>query len=336
MSTTIKELVRHLHDIAPPRYQESYDNSGLITGDESHEVEGVMFCLDATEEVIDEAVREDCNLVVAHHPILFRPIDRLTGEDYVQRTLIKAIRNEVAILAVHTNLDNVLEHGVNQKIAQRLGLEKTRILAPKDVALEAQFIVEMDLADELLESIRSLGHTDIFSLPDPSGQYSKFSVFTTEARQGEVDAILSSQAEYWSWQETARDDDEVGSGIIGELPEPRDEMEFLRFLKKRMKTSCVKYTPLLNREVKRVALCGGAGGFLLKDAIASGADVFITSDIKYHEFFDADGQIVLTDIGHYESEQFTIDLLYDIVSDKFSTFALHKTSVRTNPVNYLV
>ncbi len=336
MSTTIREVVQYLHDIAPPRYQESYDNSGLITGDASVEVRGILFCLDATEEVIDEAIREDCNLVIAHHPILFRSIDRLTGENYVQRALIKAVRNEVAILAVHTNLDNVLEHGVNQKIAQRLGLQHSRILSPKDIGLEAQFIVDMDLADELLESIKSLGHTDIFSLPDISGEYSKFALYTTEARQREVDAILSSQAEFWSWQDTTHDDIGVGSGIVGELAEPRAEMEFLKFLKKRMKTSCVKYTPLLNREIKRVALCGGAGGFLLKDAIASGADIFITSDIKYHEFFDADGQIILADIGHYESEQFTIDLLYDIVSDKFSNFALHKTTVRTNPVNYLV
>ena len=270
MPTTISELTTYLESIAPSHYQEDYDNSGLLVGDPNAEITGVMIALDATEAVIDEAVAKGCNLLVAHHPIIFRGLKRLTGRNYVERVVIKAIREGVALYAIHTNLDNVYRNGVNGKIAEKLGLENTRIL----------------LAKPLVKN----------GLPAP--------------------------------------DPEVGSGMIGTLPQSMSELDFLQHLKSSMQVGCIKYTPLRNREVRTVAVCGGSGGFLLPKAIAAGADVFVTADYKYHEFFDADGQIVIADIGHYESEQFTIELLHEIISKKYSNFARYCTSVKTNPVHY--
>lgn len=260
----IREITNFLESIAPPHLQESYDNAGLIVGDPEAECSGVLFCLDSTEAVVDEAIRKNCNLVVAHHPIVFRGLKKINGSNYVERTVIQAIRKEVAIFAIHTNLDNVHQHGVNQKIAQKLGLINTQILAPK----------------------AGIGNS------------------------------------------------EIGAGLVGELPQPTVEDYFLEIIKNRMGASIVKHTRLLGREVRRVAVCGGSGSFLLQDAIRAGADFFVTADFKYHEFFDADGKIVIADIGHFESEQFTIELLHELVLQKFPTFALHSTEQVTNPVLY--
>jgi dinuclear metal center YbgI/SA1388 family protein len=261
---TIKDITRHLESIAPAHLQESYDNAGLIVGHPETEVTGVLTTLDCTETIIEEARERGCNLVVAHHPIVFRGLKRFNGTDYVERTVIKAIKEDIAIYAIHTNLDNVRDRGVNERIAQRLGLTNLRILAPKN------------------------------------------------------------------------DEKTVGSGMVGELPSGMKETDFLRHLKTNMEASLVKHTSLLNQEVKTVALCGGAGGFLLKQAKQAGAHVFVTSDYKYHEFFDADGEIVICDIGHYESEQFTTQLLAELLTEKFPTFAVLCTERNTNPVSYFV
>ena len=267
METTIKEIFDYLHSIAPFQYQEGYDNAGLIVGDSGQVCTGVITCLDSTEAVIDEAIALGANLVVAHHPIVFRGLKRFTGKDYVEKAVIKAIKNDVAIIAIHTNLDNVISNGVNERIAKQLELKD---ITPLRVKME-------------------------------------------------VDQTNGA----------------VGSGVIGHLAKPLAEMDFLNTLKSKMNASMVKYTQLLGKEVHKVAVCGGVGGFLLDDAIRAGADVFVTSDYKYHEFFDANDKIVIADIGHYESEQFTINLLQDLISRKFSTFAAHCTKINTNPVNYL-
>ena len=263
----IKDIIQYLEEIAPPALQESYDNSGWITGDMYAEATGVLTCLDSTEAVIDEAIAHNCNLVVAHHPIIFRGLKQITGRNYVERTIIKAIRNNIAIYAIHTNLDNVLANGVNQKIAERIGLEGLQILSPKK-----------DVPDNMAQP--------------------------------------------------------VGSGILGTLPVAMPENDFLVHLKQCMQASCVRHTQLLNKTIQKVAVCGGSGSFLLPAAIAKGADIYITADYKYHDFFDADGHLVIADIGHYESEQFTIELLCDLISQKFRTFAPRKTEVNTNPVFY--
>ncbi|MBC6993632.1 Nif3-like dinuclear metal center hexameric protein [Neolewinella lacunae] len=261
---TIKEITDYLESIAPTHLQEGYDNAGLIVGYPATEVTGVLTSLDCTEEIILEAKARGCNLVVAHHPIVFRGLKRFNGSNYVERTVIRAIREGVAIYAIHTNLDNVRHRGVNERIAQRLGLQNLRVLAPKS------------------------------------------------------------------------EDGTVGSGMVGELPGPMDETAFLAHLKAKMEAPVVKHTALLGRAVATVALCGGAGGFLLETAKSAGAQVFVTADYKYHEFFDADGEIVICDIGHYESEQFTTQLLAELLTEKFTTFAVLCTERITNPVRYFV
>ena len=262
----IAEIVAWLESIAPPSLQENYDHVGLITGNQVWECTGIVTSLDATEAVVMEAIEKKCNLIVAHHPIIFGGLKKITGKNYVEQSIIAAIKNDIAIYAIHTNLDNVLQ-GVNGKMADKLGLINRRVLQPKKD--------------------------------------------TPDNRQATI-----------------------GSGLVGELPEPLTEAAFLALLKERFGLSMLRYTALTGKPVKTVALCGGAGSFLIGAAIATGAGFYISSDIKYHEFFDANGRLVIADIGHYESEQFTIDLLFELISEKFLNFAIQKTGVKTNPVQY--
>ncbi len=343
---TIKQIISHLETIAPTSYQESYDNAGLITGDPAWEAKGAVISLDATEEVVGEAIRLGCNMVIAHHPIVFRGLKKINGKNYVERTVIKAIKNDVAIYAIHTNLDNVYHQGVNAKIAQILGLENTRILAPKSLMKRLKAYIPGQEIGSLLTALPKAGAVNVnyssenqvfidkneylhegrkLEITFPSGLQSRI---VAEVKKNAPGAYL----EITSIENAST---EIGSGMIGELPKPIDEMDFLTNLKSTMKTGCVRHTRLLGKLVKKVALCGGAGSFLLPHAMRQNADVFVTGDYKYHEFFDADGQIVIADIGHFESEQYTIDLLHEIIREKFPTFALHLTKVTTNPVFYL-
>jgi dinuclear metal center YbgI/SA1388 family protein len=262
----INELVQYLHSIAPNHFQEDYDNAGLITGRMDQEITGVLVSLDCIEAIVDEAIELKCNVIVAHHPIVFRGLKRFNGSNYVERTIIKAIKNDIAIFAIHTNLDNVYVSGVNTKIAEKLGLQNVQILAPKK---------------------------DIIYQEYP-----------------------------------------VGAGVIGHLYTPLSTIEFLHFLKSSMELEVIKHTTLCKSQISSVAICGGSGGFLLPYAKKAGADVFITSDYKYHEYFDADGDLIIADIGHFESEKYTIDLLFSLIINKFSTFAAHYTKVVTNPIKY--
>lgn len=262
----LNELIDFLHDIAPNHFQEEYDNSGLLVGQYSEEVKGVLVSLDMTEAVVEEAIDIGANVIVAHHPIIFGGLKRLTYSNYIQRTVAKAIKNNINLFAIHTNLDNVFLNGVNTNIANILELNDVKILKPKP-------------------QIEYKGHP-------------------------------------------------VGSGIIGKLVKPIEEMAFLSDLKNKLELHTLKYTPLLKKNIQKVAICGGSGRFLLKEAIKHGANIFISSDFKYHEFFDADNQIVIADIGHYESERFTIQMLHRILTNKFNNFATHYTKVNTNPVNY--
>ena len=260
----IRDVTGYLETIAPSALQESYDNAGLIVGDPATEVTGVLTSLDCTEAIVEEAAARGCNLVVAHHPIVFRGLKRLNGANYVERTVIRAIQLGVAIYAIHTNLDNVRDRGVNERIAQQLDLGNLRLLRAQNEA------------------------------------------------------------------------GTVGSGMVGELSEAMSETAFLAMLRERMQAEVVRHTALLGQEVTTVAVAGGAGGFLLEDAKRAGAQVFVTADYKYHEFFDAEGQIIICDIGHYESEQFTTQLLAELLSTKFTTFAVLSTELTTNPVHYFV
>lgn len=344
----IKDIIRHLEQVAPPIYQEGYDNAGLIVGDAQWKCTGVITCLDSTEAVIAEAVTKGCNLVVAHHPIVFKGLKRLTGRTYVERVILEAIRHNVAIYAIHTNLDNVYAQGVNGKIAERLGLQNTRILAPKALLKQVIAYVQPDQLSEVQAQLTEAGASaqstgnsvrlaSVGASPQEEGSAARIrlEVIFPQAQQGAIMQALAHFNELdYSLMSLENKTSLIGSGMVGELPKPMKETDFLALLKQQMKVSCIKHTALRKKKVKRVALCGGAGGFLLRSAVASGADFFITADYKYHEFFDADQQIVIADIGHFESEQFTIDLLCKIIREKFGNFAVHCTEVNTNPVRY--
>jgi len=261
----ILSLINYLESIAPLSYQESYDNAGLITGHPEWDISGVMISLDATEAVIDDAIAHGCNVVVSHHPIVFKGLKKINGHSYVERAIIKAIKNDIALYAIHTNLDNVYESGVSGEICARLDLANTSILAP-------------DL---------SKNH-----------------------------------------------DGKVGSGMIGDMKNSMSMADFRQYIKDKMQVSTLKHTKMLEKTVSKVAVCGGSGSFLIDQAKKAGADVYISADFKYHEFFDAEDDLMIVDIGHYESERFTIDLLYERIRNNFSNFASHCTKINTNPVNY--
>lgn len=362
----IKDIVSYLEKVAPPSYQESYDNAQLITGNPHDTLKGVLCTLDATEAVVDEAILLGCNLIVAHHPIVFKGLKSLTGRNYVEKTVIKAIKNDISIYAIHTNLDHV-SHGVNKKICDVLGLKNTRILQPKrDLLSKLVTFVPHEGAEKVLKALFDAGAGKI-------GEYSGCSFLTegtgtftpsensipykgtqeTAHREPEtrIEVLLPSHLERkvlhalrevhpyeevaYFFQKLENENQEVGAGMVAELEESMDEKEFLEMLKKKMNLGTIKYTHLLGKKIKKVAVCGGAGIFLLSDAKKSGADIFITSDVKYHEFFDAENQLVICDIGHYESEFYTKELLKDILSQKFTNIALYLTKVITNPITYL-
>ena len=348
----IKELTSFLENIAPSAYQESYDNSGLIVGNPNDEIKGVLICLDSTEAIIDEAIAKKCNVIVAHHPIVFRGLKRFNGKHYVERVVMKAIKNDVAIYAIHTNLDNVYNKGVNAKIAERLGLINTQILKPKSGLKKIYTFVPTEHSEKVRAALFKAGAGDIPKFENLS--YATVGVGTQNQSGGaqvkleftfpsvKQHAIIRALQDSHPYEDVPYDiisienkNSEVGSGMIGHLKTPMNEKDFLQKIKKQMKAGCVKYTKLRRKKISKVAICGGSGGFLLNDAIRQGADIFITSDYKYHEFFDADGKIIIADIGHYESEQYTIELLYNIITEKFSNFAAYFTEINTNPVNYL-
>lgn len=263
----ISQLLDFLQELAPYEYQEPYDNSGHLVGNPEDTIKAVLVSLDVTDEVLHEAVSLGANVIVSHHPIIFSGLKSLTGKNYVQRIVQNAIKNDINLISIHTNLDNVYYNGVNTSLAKLLQLKNVKLLKPK---------------------------------PE----------FTSA-------------------------DHPVGSGAIGDLPIALPANEFLLHLKSLLDLQLIKHTALLDKPVQKVALCGGAGRFLLQDAILQKADIFISSDFKYHEFFDADNQIVIADIGHFESEQHTIKLIFEILTNNFNNFASHYTKVKTNPVNYL-
>jgi dinuclear metal center YbgI/SA1388 family protein len=362
----LREITSYLESIAPLSYQENYDNSGLIVGNEEMEITAALICLDSTEAVIDEAIEKKCNLVIAHHPIVFSGIKKFNGKNYVERVLIKAIQNNIAIYASHTNLDNVLK-GVNSKIAEKIGLQNCRILAPMQNTLKkiVTYCPEQ-LAAALRSALFAAGGGAIGNYDECSFNTSGLGTFRAglntnpfvgekgklhQEKETKIEIIypaliesrlLKALFEAHPYEEVAYEifslnnlNQSIGAGMIGVLPSEMEETVFLNHLKQTMKTESVRYTALRGKKIKSVAVCGGSGSFLLKDAIGAGADVFITGDFKYHQFFDADNQLIIADIGHYESEQFTMELFYDILSEKFSTFAIHLSKINTNPINYL-
>ena len=362
----IKELIRQIEQWAPPALQESYDNAGLIVGDPNRKITGVLICLDSTEEVIDEAIAKGCNFVLAHHPIVFGGLKRLTGKNYVERTVLKAIKNDIALYAAHTNLDNV-KHGVNAKIAEKIGLVRTKILAPKNQRLmKLTTFIPAEQAEAVTLALNEAGAGQIgeykncsfhgngtgYFQPSENAnpaigeanrlekvQESRVEVIFPDYLQG---SVLSALRKHHPYEEVAyylhrleNTNQEIGSGMVGELEQPMSAREFLLSLKERMNLQVIKHTHLCKKEIRKVALCGGSGSFLLGKAKAHQADIYITGDFKYHEFFDAENSIIIADIGHYESEAFTKELFYEYLSKKIPNIALYLSSINTNPIQYI-
>ena len=363
--TTIGAIIKVLEQYAPIPYQESYDNSGLQTGHTSDEVKGVLLTLDCTEAVIEEAISRGCNLIVAHHPVIFKGLKSLTGRSYVERTIIKAIQHNIAIYACHTNLDSV-HNGVNAKIAEKLKLQNTKLLTSKPHTLmQLAFFVPVENTDEVLSAIHQAGAGQIGEYSDCSFQVQGTGRFLpsenadpTIGKPGKPEQVQESRVEVifpafkqkrilqalleaHPYEEVSHflnllenGNQEVGIGMIGELAEPLSEQDFLAYLKQHMQLQHVRYTPVGDKKIKRVAVCGGSGSFLIKDAIRRGADAYVTADVKYHEFFDAEGKLLIADIGHYESEVFTKEIFYDTISKNFANFAVYLSEVNTNPIRY--
>lgn len=361
----IAAIIEALETLAPPSLQESYDNAGLLTGRPDMHCTGILCSLDATEEVVAEAAARGCNLVVAHHPIIFGGLKKINGKNYVERAVIAAIKNDIALYAIHTNLDAVAG-GVSARMAQKLGLQNGTILQPREQVLRklftfcpaahaeavraALFAAGAGQIGRYSECSFNAAGTGTFRAGEDTNPFVgerglrheeseiKIEVIFPAWLQGELLRALRAAHPY---EEVAYDIvslantwQEAGFGFIGEWPEAVNEAIFLVRLKKVFQVPVVRHSPLTDRPIRRVALCGGAGSFLISRALAAGADAFVTADLKYHEFFDAEGRLLLADVGHFESEQFTIDLLEEFLARKFPNFAVLKTGVNTNPVRY--
>ncbi|QJD98382.1 Nif3-like dinuclear metal center hexameric protein [Mucilaginibacter robiniae] len=363
----LAELTAYLESLAPLAYQEDYDNSGLIVGNGNQEITQGLISLDCTEAVVDEAIATGCQVIISHHPIVFKGLKKFNGKTYVERVVEKAIRHNIALYAIHTNLDNMMD-GVNARICQTLGLKNCRILSAKQNILKklvtyaphshaqavrsALFKAGAGQVGNYSECSFNADGTGTFKGEENTNPYVGERGRQHHEPETRIETIYPAHLESkilmalflnHPYEEVAYDlyqltnqHQQVGAGMVGELEIGADEKAFLQHLKDRMKASVVRHTELTGKPVKKVAVCGGSGGFLLKQAIAAGADVFVTADYKYHEFFDAEGKIVIADIGHFESEQFTQHLLYEIIQKKFSNFAVRLTEINTNPIKYFI
>ena len=361
------EIIEYLESIAPLSYQENYDNSGLLVGDENMKIKSVLTCLDCTEEVIEEAIKKQCNLIISHHPIIFNDIKKITHSTYNERVVLKAIKNDVAIYAIHTNLDNI-EGGVSFILANKLGLLNPKILKQKENTITQLITYCPEKHIKKLESaLFSVGAGKVgskydqcsfisqglggFRPLDKANPYvgSKNERFSQNEDRLELvfpsyleKNIIKTLFDAHPYEEVAYElirlgnkDKTIGSGVIGDLKSEMDIISFFKLLKKNMPFKFLKHTKLPNQaKVKKIAFCGGSGVFLLHEAIAQKADIYITSDFKYHDFFEVDKKIIAVDIGHYESEQFVPNLISEILKKKFPKLAVILTQINTNPISY--
>jgi len=362
----VRDIIDIFEELAPFSYQESYDNSGLQVGEKNAEVHGILITLDITEEVLEETIQSGCNLLLSHHPLIFNGIKSITGENTVERIIARALREKINILSVHTNIDNS-GSGVNKKICEKLELQDTSVLLPAEgKLLKLSVFVPEDHAHEIRECIFNAGagvignydscsfniqgtgtfrgneKTDPFVGEKGKLHYGKEVRIETILPAYLKEKVIREMLEAHPYEEVAYDlypvenkYNRFGSGMVGILPEKMSGEDFLLHLKKTFMSSCIRHSLLSGRNIKKVAVCGGSGSFLIKDAINSGADAFISGDIKYHQFFDTGGNILLADIGHYESEQFTKELFYELIIKKFPNFALHLSKINTNPIHYI-
>jgi dinuclear metal center YbgI/SA1388 family protein len=364
----LQEIKTHLDNKYPLAFQESYDNAGLITGNVKQKITGILISLDCTEQILDEAMSNNCNMIICHHPIIFKGLKKITGANYVERVIIKAIKNDIAIYAAHTNVDN-MHNGVNAKICEKLGLQNCSILAPTSGNLQKLYAYAPKLnADEVLSAIFATGAGVIGNYSEcsfevagtgsfkpgananpkigkPNGQRElvdevKIEVMYPKHLKNKVLQALNDLTYYeekaYEVLDLANTNQYIGSGMVGDLQQPMQANDFLQMLKKTFNCGVIKHTALLGKPIQKVAVCGGSGSFLTHNAIAARADIYITSDLKYHEFFDADGEIILADIGHYESEQYTSEIFLAAIQEKFPNFAVLFSEGNTNPVKYFI
>ncbi|MDG1451732.1 MAG: Nif3-like dinuclear metal center hexameric protein [Polaribacter sp.] len=362
----IKDITDYLEELAPLNYAEDFDNVGLLIGKDNTPVTGVLVTLDTLEKTVEEAITKKCNLIVSFHPIIFGGIKKLNGNSYVERVVLKAIQNDIAIYATHTALDNS-KNGVSAKISEVLELKNNKILLPKKGILKKlTTFIPVENAEKLRNALFNAGAGNIgnydrcsFNI-DGEGTYrGSQNSNPTIGKKGEnhtenetqisviyesknETTILASLQKNHPYEEVSYDlltienvHQNIGMGMIGDLPTEMEENEFLMFLKERMKTACIRHSNLINKKIKKVAVLGGSGSFAISDAIKAGADAYVSADFKYHEFFKAENKIILADIGHYESEQFTKNLLVDYLTKKFSNFAIVLSEESTNPIYYI-
>ena len=362
----IKDITDYLEELAPLNYAEDFDNVGLLIGNYSDSVTGVLVTLDTLEKTVEEAITKKCNLIVSFHPIIFGGIKKLNGNSYVERVVLKAIQNDIAIYATHTALDNS-KNGVSAKISEVLGLKNNKILLPKKGILKKlTTFVPIENAEKLRNALFNAGAGNIgnydrcsFNI-DGEGTYrgnqnsnpaigkkgenhteneTQISVIYESKNEATILTSLQKNHPYeeisYHLLTTENVHQNIGMGMIGDLPTEMEENEFLLFLKEKMKTACIRHSNLINKKIKKVAVLGGSGSFAISDAIKAGADAYVSADFKYHEFFKAENKIILADIGHYESEQFTKNLLVDYLTKKFSNFAIVLSEESTNPIYYI-
>ena len=361
----VSDIIKIIEDWAPIEYSEDFDNVGLLTGDPNSNCTGVLITLDTIELIVDEAIKKKCNLIVSFHPIIFSSLKKISKSDYVQKTIYKAIQNNISIYAIHTSLDNH-KYGVNYKIAEKLNLINTQILLPKKETLR-KLIVNVPESNEndLLKALHNAGAGILgnyencsfsiegkgtfkgneLSKPNIGDPQKKTSIVEKQIQlvfQKHLESrILKTLFKNHPYESVAYDilnlsnlNPDIGMGIFGSLKKSINENDFIELLKKTFKTPLIRHSKLLGKPIKKVALLGGSGSFAINAAIKKQADIFLTSDLKYHNFFMAENKIVLMDIGHYESEQYTKNLIFDFLKEKLSSFAVILSSINTNPVNY--
>lgn len=362
----IKEILQTIEQLAPLPLQESFDNSGVQVGDISQEAKGVVVCIDVTESVVDEAIALGCNLIVSHHPLAFRSFKSLTGKTYVERCMMKACKHDIVVYAAHTNLDNA-RNGINYYLAAMLDLQNVRILDPqKGKLLKLVTYVPHAYVETVRSAMFNAGAGCIgnynscsygvkgegtFRAEEGASPFcgeigelhsepeTRVEVVLPSFRQNEVLRALISVHPYeepaYDFYALENEWMQAGSGIVGTLPEAQDEEDFLYLVKDTFHLECIQHSACRGKEVRDVAICSGSGAFLIPKAIGYGADVFITGEAKYNDFYDVEDRILLATIGHYESEIYTKNIFFDLISKKYPTFAVYMSGADSNPVNYL-
>ncbi len=363
--SSVKDLVKFIEEIFPPQIQEDYDNSGLITGNINKKINGILLTIDLDENIIDEAIEKKCNMIIAHHPIIFRPIKSITGKNYIERTIIKAIKNDIAIYAAHTSVDNSYE-GLNKIVANKLELTNLNIIEPKkNLLYKLVTFAPVKYSQKVKKAIFEAGAGHIGNYDSCSFNVKGIGTFrageNTNPFIGEKNKIHNENEErietifpsYLSskiistliknhpYEEPAYDIyplkntlDKFGAGIIGELKKTETEISFLKKIKNKLEIKSLRHSTLLNKKIKKVAICTGAGHFLIEKSIKQNADIFISSEFKYNEYIEAKNRIVLVDAGHYETEIFIKNLFYEIITKNFTNFATKFADKFENPVKY--